>query len=88
MFKIHKAYSTQYPANSYSANLGRTKIIVKALLNYILRKKEKKRHTTMIHRKKNPSHKLKHKGFVIIKKKIKKKEGTKITTGGIYNVLG
>ena len=39
----------------------------------------------MIHRKKNPSHKLKHKGFVIIKKK---KEGTKITTGGIYNVLG
>ena len=59
----------QCPANSYSANLGRTKIIVKALLNYILRKKEKKRHTTMIHRKKNPSHKLKHKGFVIIKKK-------------------
>ena len=29
----------------------------------------------MIHRKKNPSHKLKHKGFVIIKKKNKEEGG-------------
>ena len=36
-------------------------------INDILRKKEKKRNTTT-YRKKNPSNKLKHKGFVIRKK--------------------
>ena len=36
----------------------------------LLRKKEKKRNTTT-YRKKKPSHKLKHKGFVIRKKRLK-----------------
>ena len=42
--------------------------IIKALLNYTLRKKEKKRNASTTHSKKNPSHKLKHRAFVTRKK--------------------
>ena len=58
-----EAYNVWYPANSYSANLGGTKIINKGVIKLrIKQKKEEKRNTTT-HRKKNSSHKLKHMGF-------------------------
>ena len=63
-----EAYNVLCPANSYSANLGRTKNKNKGVIKLrIKQKKEEKRNTTT-HRKKNPSHKLKHMGFVIRKK--------------------
>ena len=66
-----EAYNVLCPANSYSAHLGGTKIINKGVIKLrIKQKKEEKRNTTT-HRKKNPSHKLKHMGFVIRKKKTK-----------------
>ena len=70
--KKYQVYNTSCPANSYNANLGRTRLSIKALLNYI-RKEEIQKHT-----ERNTLHigKFKYKGFCYLKK-------TKITTGGI-----
>ena len=43
LFKIHKSYNILCPANSYSANLGRTKIINKGVIKWRqLRERQKK----------------------------------------------
>ena len=39
--KKYKVYNTLCPANSYNANLGRTRLQIKTLLNYIKKKKRK-----------------------------------------------
>ena len=65
--KNHKVYNTLYPANSYKANLGRTKIINKGVIKLHKKKgKEKKYNNTQ--KENNSTHKLKHWGFVIRKK--------------------
>ena len=39
LFKFHKAYDTLCPANNYSANLDRTKIINKRVIKLHIKKK-------------------------------------------------
>ena len=75
--KKYKVYNTLCPGNSYNANLGRTRLSIKTLLN-CMRKKEKKR-STITYRKKHLAYNFKYRRFCCLKK-------TKITTGGIYNI--
>ena len=42
LFKKYKVYNTLCPANSYNGNLGRARLSIKTLLNYIKKRKEKK----------------------------------------------
>lgn len=68
LFKIHKLTIFYALTNSYSANQGMTKFISKGVIKLHIKKKGKKDNNS---RKKNPSPKLKHRGFVIRKKKTK-----------------
>ena len=65
--KNHKVYNTLYPANSYNSNLGRTKIINKGVIK-LHKKKGKEKKYSNTQKENNPTHKLKHWGFVIRKK--------------------
>ena len=66
-----KVYNTLFPGNSYNANLGRTRLSIKTLLN-CMRKKEKKR-STITYRKKHLTYNFKYREFCCLKK-------SKITT--------
>jgi len=54
--KKYKVYNTLCPANSYKANLGRTRLYIKTLLNYIRKKKRKEIQKT--YRKKHITYKF------------------------------
>ena len=56
--KKYKFYNTSCPANSYNATLGRTRVKLKALLNYI-RKKKGKEEIQKTYRKKHLTYKFK-----------------------------
>ena len=75
--KKYKVYNTLCPANTYNANLGRTRLSIKTLLNYI----RKKKRNTKTYRKRHLTYKFKYRGFCYLKR-------TKIATGGIYNISG
>ena len=69
--KNHKVYNTLYPENSYNANLGRTKIINKGVIKLHKKKEKEKKLYNNTQKENNPTHKLKHWGFVIRKKRLK-----------------
>ena len=69
--KKYKVYNTLCPVNSYNANLGRTRLLIKTLLNK--HKKNEKKRNSITCRKKHLTYKFKYRGFCYFKK-------TKITT--------
>ena len=78
--KKHKVYNTLCPKNSYNANPGRTKIINKSVIK-LQKEKGKKKVIQQHTEKEKPTHKLKHRRFVIrTKKKTKKLQMEVYTT--------
>ena len=81
LFKFHKAYNTLCPANNYSANLDRTKIINKRVIKLHIKKK-KWRKEIQKHTERKTPHTNSSTGFLLLKKQ------TNIASGGKYNVSG